>query len=109
MLLQAWSVLTLGRVHDRRYVYPLEHVVPQDPSDLYFEAGVQSVVMKDSPAKVMRAEGFGVTMDFYTVSQRAANYRRLREKRERAKMVAAARAEAESAEEEQAEPESAPQ
>lgn len=97
VLLRTWAALTLGRSHDQRYIYPLSFVAPVRASDLYFQTGVQRVVLKDSPAKSMRAEGFDVAIDLYTTSQRAATFRRLREQRAKSlsqsKPVSAPRAE----------------
>jgi hypothetical protein len=95
VLLRTWAALTLGRSYEQRYVYPLWAVAPVRASDLYFQTGVQRVVLKDSPAKSMRAEGFDVAIDLYTTSQRASTFRRLREQRAKslAKPVSAPRAE----------------
>jgi hypothetical protein len=88
--LRAWSLLASGQKYDGRVLYPIKYVVPQREDDVYFRAGVQRIVLRQDVSKAMRAEPeFGVHMDFFTTSQRAASWRRLREKRERAKITRA--------------------
>lgn len=97
VLLRTWAALTLGRSHEQRYIYPLSFVAPVRASDLYFQTGVQRVVLKDFPARSLRAEGFDVAIDMYTTSQRSHHFRRLREQRAKslsqAKPVSVPRAE----------------